>query len=117
MLIVFYSLMRQYAHTKTIGIGMFGTTGWLRFEANDEIKKWATAAQKFASGAAQNPALKEKWLQCEGTWYVGVDVLPSDEDGCFDGFAHCVVRTFRRKNHLGSTRTKDAMEVIGSSGV
>ena len=48
---------------------MFGTTGWLRFKANDEIKKWATAAQKFASGAAQNPALKEKWLQCEGTWY------------------------------------------------
>jgi len=86
MLIVFYSLMRQDMHTKTIGIGMFGTTGWLRFEANDEIKKWATAAQKFASGAAQNPALKEKWLQCEGTWYVGVDVLPSDEDGCFDGF-------------------------------
>ena len=69
-----------------MGIGMFGTTGWRRFKANDEIKKWANAVRKFASGAAQNPALKEKWLQCEGTWYVGVDVLPSDEDGCFDGF-------------------------------
>ena len=65
---------------------MFGTTGWRRFKANDEIKKWANAARKFASGAAQNPALKEKWLQCEGTWYVGVDVLPSDEDGRFKGF-------------------------------
>ena len=69
-----------------MGISMFGTTGWCRFKANDEIKKWANAARKFASGAAQNPALKEKWLQCEGTWYVGVDVLPSDEDGRFDGF-------------------------------
>ena len=86
MLIVFYSLMRQDTHTKTIGIGMFGTTGWRRFKANDEIKKWANAARKFANGAAQNPDLKEKWLQCEGTWYVGVDVLPSDEDGRFDGF-------------------------------
>jgi len=66
---------------------MFGTTGWRRFKANDEIKKWANVARKFASGAAQNPDLKEKWLQCEGTWYVGVDVLPSDENGRFDGFA------------------------------
>ena len=64
---------------------MFGTTGWRRFKAHDEIKRWANAARKFASGAAQTPALKEKWLQCEGTWYVGVDVLPSDEDGRFEG--------------------------------
>ena len=35
---------------------MFGTTGWHRFKANDEIKKWANAVRKFASGAAQNPA-------------------------------------------------------------
>ena len=70
---------------QTTGIGMFGTTGWRRFKAHDEIKRWANAARKFASGAAQTPALKEKWLQCEGTWYVGVDVLHSDEDGRFEG--------------------------------
>jgi len=64
---------------------MFGAKGWRRFKANDEIKKWANAARKFASGAAQTPALKEKWLQCEGTWFVGVDILPSDDDGRFEG--------------------------------
>lgn len=64
---------------------MFGAKGWRRFKANDEIKKWANAARKFASGAAQTHALKEKWLQCEGTWFVGVDILPSDDDGRFEG--------------------------------
>ena len=40
-------------HTqKTMGIGMFGTTGWRRFKANDEIKKWANAVRKFAAWQA-----------------------------------------------------------------
>ena len=44
---------------------MFGTTSWRRFKANDEIKKWANAARKFVNGAAQDPALKEKWFWIE----------------------------------------------------
>ena len=83
---------------------MFGTTGWRRFKAHDEIKRWANAARKFASGAAQTPALKEKWLQCEGTWYVGVDVLPSDEDGRFEGIelAGPALRVNSKRGHKAS---------------
>ena len=34
---------------------------------------------------AQNPEMKEQWLQCEGTWFVGVDALPSTPNGAVGG--------------------------------
>lgn len=30
---------------------------------------------------AANSEMKKAWLQCQGTWFVGVDALPSDEMG------------------------------------
>ena len=39
--------------------------------------------QKKGSRILADPAHLQKWLQCEGTWFVGVDVLPNNSSGDF----------------------------------
>jgi hypothetical protein len=54
--------------------------GWLRFAAEESIRDWAAHAQRCAETATADPA-HAKWLDCEGTWFIGVDALPNDPDG------------------------------------
>lgn len=46
---------------------------------------WVEAARPLAEAATQDPAQRAEWLQCEGTWFVGVDALPNDRQGNVSG--------------------------------
>lgn len=62
-------------------------TGWMRFAAEAAVLDWAVAARAAALPRIVDPAERDKWLQCEGTWFVGVDSLPNDPDGAVPGGA------------------------------
>ncbi len=59
--------------------------GWARYPADPRILAWAKAAHRVAVGVAEDPGMQARWLQCEGTWFVGVDALPSATDGSVGG--------------------------------
>ncbi len=55
--------------------------GWALFPAEDSLRHWAQEARRVALERINEPEQQAKWLQCEGTWFVGVDTLPNDEQG------------------------------------
>lgn len=55
--------------------------GWQIFPLDPNIEAWRTAAARLAPDILANDALRQEWLQCQGTWFVGVDVLPNDAQG------------------------------------
>lgn len=59
--------------------------GWQRFAAHPGTLAWAQAAHRAGLAVLNDPAMRAKWLQCEGTWFVGVDALPTAADGAIDG--------------------------------
>ena len=66
-------------------IAGFERKGWARLPLDDATLNWSQAANRVADRVLADPALRETWLQCEGTWFVGVDALPSAPDGSIDG--------------------------------
>ena len=64
---------------------MFATKGWRRFSYDPAIAAWAQEALRQAKEVVQHPEMRKKWLQCHGTWFVGVDALASDEHGTLGG--------------------------------
>ena len=59
--------------------------GWAQFAAQDSVARWAQVAHKVAVSRVADPDQRAKWLQCEGTWFVGVDTLPNAPDGAVGG--------------------------------
>ncbi|PVA11356.1 hypothetical protein DC366_04070 [Pelagivirga sediminicola] len=55
--------------------------GWAHFGHDAGVAAWAGAARAAALERMQDPAHREAWLQCGGTWFVGVDTLPNDAAG------------------------------------
>ena len=55
--------------------------GFFRFPWHAETFRWAQAARHVARRVVRDPDMIARWLQCDGTWFVGVDALPSDKDG------------------------------------
>jgi len=64
---------------------MLGKNGWEKFGFDPEIFKWSKAAYYAGCEVLANKAMQDRWLECEGTWFVGVDVLPSNETGKIGG--------------------------------
>ncbi len=64
---------------------MFITKGWRRFSYDPAIAAWAQAALRQAKAVVAQPEMRKKWLQCQGTWFVGVDALASDGQGALGG--------------------------------
>ena len=62
---------------------LFGEKGYREFGYDEQVAKWAEFAKKKGNRILADPAQLQKWLQCEGTWFVGVDVLPNDSRGDF----------------------------------
>lgn len=62
----------------------FLTQGWTRFAYDAEIARWAQQARPQACASLQDPTQAE-WLDCEGTWFIGVDALDNDAAGCLPG--------------------------------
>ncbi|WP_293574233.1 hypothetical protein [Phaeobacter sp.] len=54
--------------------------GWCAFEFDAQTFAWAQQAHRAGVAALRDPANAE-WLQCEGTWFIGVDALPNDQTG------------------------------------
>lgn len=63
------------------GPRMFDKSGWKKFEYDPLIAQWAAQAHVIAKTVVADPQMKKAWLQCQGTWFVGVDALPSDPMG------------------------------------
>lgn len=62
----------------------FDTRGWIRFDSDPVLAAWGEVARAAAREAINDPA-NEGWLQCEGTWFVGVDALKNDARGAVAG--------------------------------
>ena len=62
-------------------IETFFETGWVKFPMDEALTPWVNAARSAAIDRVEDPEERRVWLQCEGTWFVGVDSLPSDPDG------------------------------------
>ncbi|WP_425074506.1 hypothetical protein [Sagittula sp. S175] len=61
------------------------TLGWQRFPADARSRAWAGAARAEGLRVLADPAMRAQWLQCEGTWFVGVDALANAVDGAIGG--------------------------------
>ena len=64
---------------------MFDHRGWIKFDYDLDIAAWVDAAHRDALGVIADPNMQAEWLQCEGTWFVGVDALPSCKVGTIAG--------------------------------
>ncbi|WP_113910486.1 hypothetical protein [Roseovarius dicentrarchi] len=62
-------------------VGAFLQKGWARFDRDPAVAEWAGAARGAALARMDDPAHRDEWLQCGGTWFVGVDTLPNDARG------------------------------------
>lgn len=61
------------------------STGFFRFPFDARTLAWARAAHVAGRAVLQDPDMRAKWLQCQATWFVGVDALPSAADGGING--------------------------------
>lgn len=60
-------------------VGDLARRGWLRFEAEPAVARWAAAALASLKGRALDD------LRLGGTWDVGLEALPNDESGRVGG--------------------------------
>lgn len=58
----------------------FDAQGWQIFDADPQLDGWLAAARPAADAALTDPAFADQ-MDCEGTWFVGVDALPNDTLG------------------------------------
>ena len=59
--------------------------GWIKFPFDRQLAAWVTAAKLSAHSVIADLEMQKQWLQCEGTWFVGVDALPNDLAGRIGG--------------------------------
>jgi hypothetical protein len=53
----------------------FDTLGWAKLRYDPALAIWVKNTHPLALKAANNPEHRTNWLRCQGTWFVGVDVL------------------------------------------
>ncbi|RKF16649.1 hypothetical protein D6850_03650 [Roseovarius spongiae] len=66
-------------------VAEFLARGWARFPCAPEVAEWAGKARAAARASVNDAAQQSQWLQCGGTWFVGVDALPNAADGAVAG--------------------------------
>lgn len=59
----------------------FAREGWLHFPRDEALLTWLAHAELAARAAREDPAMIAEYLDCEGTWFVGVDALANDRSG------------------------------------
>lgn len=60
-----------------MGSDQFSRDGWVIFPFCEQRAKWCSVAHDVALGVQSDPDMIKKWLQCQGTWFVGVEALPT----------------------------------------
>lgn len=63
--------------------------GWALFDPDPELAPWVKAAQIAGAAALVDPHMREQWLVCGDTWFVGVDALPTTPDGTINDVPFC----------------------------
>lgn len=58
----------------------FWAKGWVKFPFDPVLAEWVGQVLPAARQSVSAPEHAE-WLDCEGTWFIGVDALPNDETG------------------------------------
>ncbi len=58
----------------------FWHKGWVKFPFDPAVAEWVAHALPAARAAVVDPAHAE-WMDCEGTWFIGVDALDNDAEG------------------------------------
>ena len=53
----------------------FDTLGWAKLPYDPQLATWAGCTRTIAIEAASKRENRANWLRCQGTWFVGVDVL------------------------------------------
>lgn len=67
-------------------VGALADKGWTLFPVDPALARWAATARAAAlDRIANDTAHRDAWLDCEGTWFVGVDTLPNDPSGAVPG--------------------------------
>ncbi|WP_299285681.1 hypothetical protein [uncultured Tateyamaria sp.] len=64
---------------------MIGRDGFVVFDAEPSVARWAQAAARVARQIAADPAKQAANLRHGDTWFVGVDALPNDVIGAIEG--------------------------------
>jgi hypothetical protein len=83
---------RQHANAAEHGCpDAFLARGWCRFPFDAALAQWAERIGPAARAAVTGPASSD-WLRCDGTWFVGVNVLPNDASGALADGAPIVGR-------------------------
>ncbi len=59
----------------------FFQCGWVKFPSDQNLLNWVNSVFDIALERVNDAEERRVWLQCEGTWFVGVDALPNDPDG------------------------------------
>ena len=54
--------------------------GWAKFTFERDVLDWVQGAFSVAKERVEAPE-EQRWMYCEGTWFVGVDTLPNTPDG------------------------------------
>ncbi|NVO55712.1 hypothetical protein HW561_07915 [Rhodobacteraceae bacterium B1Z28] len=58
----------------------FWTRGWVKFPHDPVLAEWVSHAFPAAQASITDPAHVE-WMDCEDTWFIGVDALSNDAQG------------------------------------
>ena len=58
----------------------FWENGWIRFPYDPELAAWVQHALPVARASVSDPT-HAQWMDCEGTWFIGVDALDNDPEG------------------------------------
>lgn len=58
----------------------FHEKGWIKFPYDPALADWVGHALPAARVSVTDPAHAE-WIDCEGTWFIGVDALENDPQG------------------------------------
>lgn len=66
-------------------LDQFHAHGWAVLPPEPSVAAWARAAFVAGSDALKDPQQRAEWLQCGGTWFVGVDALANAADGSIAG--------------------------------
>lgn len=79
----------------------FHTRGWVKLPHDPVLADWVAQILPVARASVRDPAHSD-WLDCEGTWFIGVDALDNDEQGRVAGSAP-----------LGGLAAEAAMKLFG----
>lgn len=69
------------AIVRPMDAAQFFRAGWARFPYDSAVADWAVRAGSVAEACLADPALRARWLRCDGTWFAGVKVFPNDTAG------------------------------------